>query len=181
MQHTATGLLLELPLLLLTAVGTHLAVSFSQTFLHYRLAHRPLGAKFFRDHINYHHTIYAKDHLVSETHQREPGNLTPFLLNFPSSRSEQVPTSSCRWTSSSCRLPLARPRSTRTSSSTRNITRKDHGLGDLPGSSGSRNFTSCITVMRTAISRLSIFSGIGCSGRLQGPVKSAPNPIATPN
>jgi len=80
MQHTATGLLLELPLFLLAAVGTHLAVSFSQTFLHYRLAHRPLGAKFFRDHINYHHTIYAKDHLVSETHQREPGDLTPFFL-----------------------------------------------------------------------------------------------------
>jgi Fatty acid hydroxylase superfamily len=48
--------------------------------LHYKLAHRPLGAKFFRDHINHHHTIYAKDHLASETYRREAGNLTPFFL-----------------------------------------------------------------------------------------------------
>ncbi len=80
MQHTATSLLLEIPLLVVTAIGTHLAVSFSQTFLHYRLAHRPLGRKFFRDHMNFHHTYYAKDHLVSKTYLYEKGNLTPFFL-----------------------------------------------------------------------------------------------------
>jgi sterol desaturase/sphingolipid hydroxylase (fatty acid hydroxylase superfamily) len=76
----AMSLLVEIPLLAATAVGTHLAVSFSQTFLHYRLAHRPLGGKFFRDHMNFHHTYYSRDHLVSKIYMSEDGNLTPFFL-----------------------------------------------------------------------------------------------------
>ena len=58
-------IILELSLLVATAVGTHLTVSFSQTFLHYKLAHRALGRKLFRNHINFHHSYYAKGHLVS--------------------------------------------------------------------------------------------------------------------
>ena len=40
----------ELPLLLLTAVVTHLLMSFSQTLMHYGLGHRQLGGIFFRNH-----------------------------------------------------------------------------------------------------------------------------------
>ena len=72
----------ELPLLLLTAVVTHLLMSFSQTLMHYRLGHRRLGGPFFRIHINFHHVHYSKDHLASLTYIKNDGdgNNTPFFL-----------------------------------------------------------------------------------------------------
>ena len=57
--------LLELPLLAVIAVGAHLVMSGGQTLLHYSLGHRRLGGTFFRNHIRFHHTIYARGHLVS--------------------------------------------------------------------------------------------------------------------
>jgi sterol desaturase/sphingolipid hydroxylase (fatty acid hydroxylase superfamily) len=80
MQQTFARLLLELPLLLVTAIVTHLLISFGQTFLHYRLAHNSLGRKLFRNHINFHHTCYSRNHLVSKTHFSGEGNNTPFFL-----------------------------------------------------------------------------------------------------
>ncbi len=70
----------ELPLLLLTAVVTHLLMSFSQTLMHYGLGHRQLGGIFFRNHIHFHHVHYSKDHLVSLVHIKNDGNNTPFFL-----------------------------------------------------------------------------------------------------
>jgi len=72
----------ELPLLFLTAVGTHLLISFSQTLMHYGLGHRRLGGMFFRNHIHYHHVNYSKDHLVSLVYIKNDGdgNNTPFLM-----------------------------------------------------------------------------------------------------
>ena len=58
-------LILKLSLFLVTAVATHLVMSFGQTFLHYKVAHNPIGGKLFRNHIKFHHTHYAEDHLVS--------------------------------------------------------------------------------------------------------------------
>ncbi len=72
--------ILEVSLFVVTIVGTHLMVSFSQTFLHYKLAHRPLGGKLFRNHINFHHSYYAKDHLVSASYIGKDGNNTPFFF-----------------------------------------------------------------------------------------------------
>jgi sterol desaturase/sphingolipid hydroxylase (fatty acid hydroxylase superfamily) len=73
-------IILELSLFVVTAVGTHLLVSFAQTFLHYKLAHRPLGGQLFRNHINFHHSYYAKGHLVSASYVGKEGNNTPFFL-----------------------------------------------------------------------------------------------------
>src|SRR5271169_5425625 len=72
----------ELPLLLLTAVVTHLLMSFSQTLMHYRLGHRRLGGIFFRNHIDFHHVNYSKDHLASLAYIKNDGdgNNTPFLI-----------------------------------------------------------------------------------------------------
>ena len=56
-------LILKLSLFLVTAVATHLVMSFGQTFLHYKVAHHPIGGKLFRNHIIFHHTHYAEDHL----------------------------------------------------------------------------------------------------------------------
>ena len=67
MLQTVSRLLPELPLFLVTAVATHLVMSFAQTLMHYKLGHCPIGGKFFRNHINFHHTYYSKDHLVSRT------------------------------------------------------------------------------------------------------------------
>ena len=35
---------------------------------------------FFRNHINFHHTYYSKDHLVSRTYLGDEGNNTPFFF-----------------------------------------------------------------------------------------------------
>jgi hypothetical protein len=80
MLQTVLRLLPELPLYLVTAVATHLIMSFAQTVMHYKLGHCPMGGKFFRNHINFHHTYYSKDHLVSRTYLGEDGNNTPFFF-----------------------------------------------------------------------------------------------------
>jgi sterol desaturase/sphingolipid hydroxylase (fatty acid hydroxylase superfamily) len=80
MVQTVSRLLPELPLYLMTAVATHLVMSFGQTLMHYKLGHHPIGGKFFRNHINFHHVYYSKDHLVSRTYLGDQGNNTPFFF-----------------------------------------------------------------------------------------------------
>jgi sterol desaturase/sphingolipid hydroxylase (fatty acid hydroxylase superfamily) len=80
MLQTVSRLLPELPLFLMIAVATHLVMSFAQTLMHYKLGHHSMGAKFFRNHINFHHTYYSKDHLVSRTYLGDEGNNTPFFF-----------------------------------------------------------------------------------------------------
>src|SRR3954468_12892639 len=80
MLQTVSRLLPELPLFLLIAVATHLVMSFAQTLMHYKLGHHPMGGKFFRNHINFHHTYYSKDHLVSRMYLGDEGNNTPFFF-----------------------------------------------------------------------------------------------------
>jgi sterol desaturase/sphingolipid hydroxylase (fatty acid hydroxylase superfamily) len=80
MLQTVLRLVPELPLYLMTAVATHLVMSFGQTLMHYKLGHHPIGGKFFRNHINFHHVYYSKDHLVSRTYLGEEGNNTPFFF-----------------------------------------------------------------------------------------------------
>ncbi len=78
MLQTALGLIPQLPLYLVTAVATHLVISFAQTLLHYKIGHHPMGGRFFRNHINFHHTYYSKDHLISQVYRS--GKNTPFFL-----------------------------------------------------------------------------------------------------
>jgi hypothetical protein len=73
-------LLQKLPLLVMTAVATHLFMSFTQTLMHYKLGHHRMGGRFFRNHINFHHIYYSKDHLVSRTYLGDEGNNTPFFF-----------------------------------------------------------------------------------------------------
>jgi hypothetical protein len=80
MLHTGSRLLWELPLIAMTAAATHLVVSFSQTLMHFKLGHHAMGGKFFRNHINFHHTHYSKDRLVSATYLDDEGNNTPFFF-----------------------------------------------------------------------------------------------------
>jgi sterol desaturase/sphingolipid hydroxylase (fatty acid hydroxylase superfamily) len=80
MLQMVSRLLPEVPLFLGTAVATHLLVSFAQTLMHSKLGHHPMGGKLFRNHINFHHTYYSKDHLVSRTYLGEEGNNTPFFF-----------------------------------------------------------------------------------------------------
>ena len=60
MLETVTRLPPEIPLILVTAITTHLVISFAQTLMHYKLGHHPMGGKLFRNHINFHHTYYSK-------------------------------------------------------------------------------------------------------------------------
>jgi sterol desaturase/sphingolipid hydroxylase (fatty acid hydroxylase superfamily) len=80
MIQTASQLLPKLPIFLMIAVATHLVMSFAQTLMHYKLGHHPMGGKFFRNHINFHHTYYSIDHLVSRTYLGDEGNNTPFFF-----------------------------------------------------------------------------------------------------
>ena len=80
MRPTISLLLRELPLFLITAIATHLAMSFAQTLMHYRLGHHRMGGRFFRNHINFHHAYYSKDHLVSPTYLGDEGNNTPYFF-----------------------------------------------------------------------------------------------------
>ena len=80
MLQTASWLLPELPLFLITAVATHLVMSFAQTLMHSKLGHHPMGGNFFRNHINFHHAYYSEDHLVSQTYLGKEGNNTPYFF-----------------------------------------------------------------------------------------------------
>jgi hypothetical protein len=48
--------------------------------MHYKLGHNPIGGKFFGNHINFHHTYYSKDHVVSQTYLGDEANIRFFLL-----------------------------------------------------------------------------------------------------
>ena len=80
MLHTILQGLPELSLLLITAIATHFFMSFAQTLMHYALGHHPIGGKFFRNHVAFHHTYYCGDHLVSQTYLGDEGNNTPFFF-----------------------------------------------------------------------------------------------------
>ena len=80
MLHTVYPFVLTLSLFALTAVATHFVMSFGQTLIHYKVAHHPMGGKIFRDHINFHHTHYSEDHLVSPTYLGDEGNTTPYFV-----------------------------------------------------------------------------------------------------
>jgi hypothetical protein len=80
MLQTILRFLPELSLFLATAVATHLIMSFAQTLMHYKLGHHKFGGKFFRNHINFHHAYYSKNHLVSLTYVGDEGNNTPFFF-----------------------------------------------------------------------------------------------------
>jgi sterol desaturase/sphingolipid hydroxylase (fatty acid hydroxylase superfamily) len=73
-------LVLTFSLFLMTAIATHLIMSFGQTLLHYKVAHHRIGGKLFRNHINFHHTHYADDHLVSRRYLGDEGNITPYFF-----------------------------------------------------------------------------------------------------
>lgn len=66
--------------LVITAVATHLVMSFTQTLMHCKLGHHPIGGKFFHNHINFHHVYYCNNHLVSQTYLDNEGNNTPFFF-----------------------------------------------------------------------------------------------------
>ena len=80
MLQVISPLVLTLSQFLVTAVATHLVMSFGQTLIHYKVAHHPIGGTIFRNHINFHHTHYCDDHLVSRTYLGDEGNTTPYFL-----------------------------------------------------------------------------------------------------
>jgi fatty acid hydroxylase family protein len=80
MLQTVSLFILNLSLFLMTAVATHLVMSFWQTLIHYKVAHHPMGGKIFRNHINFHHTHYSDAHLVSRTYLGDEGNTTPYFF-----------------------------------------------------------------------------------------------------
>src|SRR6476646_4652540 len=80
MVECARWFLSVLPLYVVSAFCSHLLVSSGQTLFHYGLGHHRIGGIFYRNHLRFHHTHYAKGHLVSSTRRRNEGNNTPYFL-----------------------------------------------------------------------------------------------------
>jgi hypothetical protein len=80
MIEAISPFVLKPSLFLVTAVGTHLMMSFGQTLIHYKVAHHPIGGKIYHNHLNFHHTHYSDDHLVSGTYLGDEGNTTPYFF-----------------------------------------------------------------------------------------------------
>lgn len=80
MHQTVFRVLETVPLLATTALATHLVMSFAQTLMHYKLGHHPMGGKFFRNHMNFHHAYYTKDHMASQTYLGDKGNNTLYFF-----------------------------------------------------------------------------------------------------
>jgi len=60
--------------------------------MHYKLGHHAMGSNFYRNHINFHHTYYSRDHLVSTRYLGDEGNNTPFFFySRVSGRSLRLP------------------------------------------------------------------------------------------
>ena len=80
MIEAISPFILNLSLFLVTAAGTHLMMSFGQTLIHYKVAHHPIGGKIYRCHLDFHHTHYSDNHLVSGTYLGDDGNTTPYFF-----------------------------------------------------------------------------------------------------
>ena len=80
MLQTVSRVVPALVLFVGTAGATHYFMSFTQTVMHRALGHRPIGRKFFRNHLDFHHAYYRGNHLVSRTYHGDEGNNTPFFF-----------------------------------------------------------------------------------------------------
>jgi hypothetical protein len=80
MLQTIPRALPEVLLILITALTTHYFMSFVQTLMHRVLGHQPIGGTFFRNHLNFYHSYYCKDHLVSQIYRGDEGNNTPYFF-----------------------------------------------------------------------------------------------------
>ena len=77
MVECARWFLSALPLMVLTAIGTHLVVSSSQTLFHYGLGHHRIGGIFYRNHIRFHHNttpraIWCRPFIVATKETTRP-------------------------------------------------------------------------------------------------------------
>ena len=154
MFHTVFPLVLTLSLCLLVAVSTHLVMSLGQTLIHYKIAHHPIGGRIFRGHINFHHTHYSDDHLVSQTYLGDEGNTTPYffipiLLAADPCGYFLLPVDLFVVAVVACAFVVLRARPI----STRNTTQRDRGSDGLHGSGADSSCTSSITATPTVILR----------------------------
>jgi sterol desaturase/sphingolipid hydroxylase (fatty acid hydroxylase superfamily) len=62
------------------AMTAHLLMSLGQTLFHRHLGHSRLGGRFFANHIQFHHTHYSGDHVVSTQYLDNGDNNTLFFL-----------------------------------------------------------------------------------------------------
>ena len=64
----------------LTAMCAHFLMSLGQTLFHRYLGHSRLGGRFFKNHIQFHHTHYSGDHVISAHYLDNGDNNTLFFL-----------------------------------------------------------------------------------------------------
>ncbi len=64
----------------LTAVCAHFLMSLGQTLFHRYLGHSRIGGRFFKNHIQFHHTHYTEDRVVSAHYLDNGDNNTLYFL-----------------------------------------------------------------------------------------------------
>jgi hypothetical protein len=133
-----------------TAMIAHFLMSLGQTLFHRHLGHSRLGGRFFKNHIQFHHTNYAADHVVSTRYLDNGDNNTLFFvmpvavvvgLSYFFLRLDLFSLRQCRCHFAAIII------------STINFTLRDRGLVAFHGSGESSSYISSITVMESATSR----------------------------
>jgi len=146
MLRTTLRLLPDLPLFVLIAVATHLAMSFARTLMHYKLGHHPMGGM---------HAHQFPSRLtipkIALFRIRTPATRQQYALLFHSYvPARTVPVHHLAIQILPCTGRRVRNLvSTRTSFSIGNIMWKAPGFGGLHGSGASRSCISCIIGTRT--------------------------------
>src|SRR5712692_6074023 len=64
-----------------TAMIAHFVMSLGQTLFHRYLGHSRLGRRFFKNHIQFHHTHYSGDHVVSTNYLDNGDNNSDFNVD----------------------------------------------------------------------------------------------------
>ena len=74
-------LILKLSLFFLTAVATHLVMSFGQTLIHYKISHHRIGGMLFNYHrISITHPLFRQASCPLRTYLGDEGNTTPYFF-----------------------------------------------------------------------------------------------------
>jgi hypothetical protein len=135
-----------------TAMIAHFLMSLGQTLFHRYLGHTRFGGRFFKNHIQFHHTHYSGDHVVS-THYLDNGDNNTLFFLMPVAvivilshlflRLDFLVVQLAAMSLSFCGITI----------STINIMLRDRGLGAFRGSGESSNSISSTIATGTATSR----------------------------
>jgi hypothetical protein len=135
-----------------TAMTAHFLMSLGQTLFHRYLGHSRIGGRFFKNHLQFHHTNYCGDHVVS-THCLDNGDNNTLFFLIPVAVIVSLSYLFMRLDFLAIQLAAMLLSFCGITTSTVNIMLRDLGLAAFRGSVESSNFISSTTATGTATSR----------------------------